>query len=509
MSIKPKRLLLCFIAAILVSPVACTQGKRVPHRTDTLVLAAESSPTDLDPRIGIDKASENFCHLLYNGLLKKDEHDRMIPDLADSWEKVTPLLYRFHLRKGVRFHDGTLLDAADVVFTFNTILNGTVHTSKKAALESVVSVTAVSADVVEIHLREPFNGLLVNLTLGIIPDRTDVSFAERPVGTGPYRMLEFERDSGATLEAFRDYFEGVPKVRFLQIKIIPDATTRALEMKKGSIDLILGTGGVPPDYLQVLASDPELRVVTRPGNNYYYVGINLRDPLLADRKVRRAIGAAINRPSIIRSLFHGEAVPATGILAPHHWSYEPNVLRVSYDPNSASRLLDQAGYPDRDGDGPGTRFDLTLKLTTIEFRRTVAAAVQSDLKAVGIGLNIRSYEWATFFSDINRGNFQLCMLMWVGESDPDILRNVFSTNGSRNRGKYSDPKVDEWVQKAKTAPTEELQRQYYSLVQKQVAEDCPYISLWYESTFAVMRKELQGMQLTPDSDWRVLKDVHW
>ena len=152
---------------------------------------------------------------------------------------------------------------------------------------------------------------------------------------------------------------------------------------------------------------------------------------------------------------------------------------------------------------------MTLKLSTIEFRRTVATAVQSDLEAVGIGVNIRSYEWATFFSDINKGNFQLCMLMWVGESDPDILRNVFSTTGSRNRGKYSDPQVDDWVQKAKTAPTEDLQRYYYSLVQKRVAQDCPYISLWYESTFAVMRKEMKGMQLTPDSDWRVLKDVYW
>ena len=210
----------------------------------------------------------------------------MVPDLADSWERITPLLYRFHLRSGVRFHDGSLLDAADVVYTYNSILTGTISPGKKTALESIASVTASGTDVVEIRLREPFNGLLVNLNLGIIPDRSESSFAERPVGTGPYKMLEFERDAGATLEAFRDYFEGAPKLQFLRIRIIPDATTRALEMKKGSIDLILGTGGVPPDYLHVLASDPELRVVTRPGNNYFYIGINLKDPVLADRKVR-------------------------------------------------------------------------------------------------------------------------------------------------------------------------------------------------------------------------------
>ncbi len=433
----------------------------------------------------------------------------MVPDLVASWEKVTPLLYRFQLRKGVRFHDGSLLDAADVAFTFNSILSGIISSSKKAALESITSVTAPERDVVEIRLREPFNGLLVNLNLGIIPDQSDALFAQRPVGTGPYRMLEFEPDSGAILEAFPHYFEGAPKLRSLQVRIIPDATTRALELKKGSIDLILGTGGVPPDTLRVLANDPDLRVLTRPGNNYYYIGINLKDPLLADRRIRQAIGLAIDRTTMIRTLFHGAAAPATGILAPHHWCYEPNVLRLSYDPHRSGELLDQAGTRDPDGTGPATRFDLTLKISTVEFRRTVATAVQSNLEAVGIGVKIRSYEWGTFFSDINRGNFQLCMLMWVGESDPDILRNVFSTSGSRNRGKYSNPEVDEWVEKAKTAPTEQQQSHYYSLVQKRVAEDCPYVSLWYESTFAVMRKELQGMRLTADSDWRVLKDVYW
>ena len=172
-------------------------------------------------------------------------------------------------------------------------------------------------------------------------------------------------------------------------------------------------------------------------------------------------------------------------------------------------MLEDAGYPDPDGEGPEKRLWLTLKTSMSEFRRVVATAIQSDLSEVGIGIKIRTYEWGTFFSDINQGNFQLCMLMWVGESDPDIYRDVFSTRGSRNRGKYSDPLVDGWLERARIAPTEAEQKQYYSLVQKKVAEDCPYLSLWYESNIALMRKELGGLRLTPDASTRVLKDVYW
>ena len=182
---------------------------------------------------------------------------------------------------------------------------------------------------------------------------------------------------------------------------------------------------------------------------------------------------------------------------------------MDYDPQKARTLLDEAGFPDPDGDGPRSRFQLTYKISTSEIRRTVATVLQQNLSQVGIDLKIRSYEWGTFFADINHGNFQMCNMMWVGISDPDIFRNVFATDGRWNRGKYSNSMVDEWVAKAQQSQSEAEEKQYYSLVQKKVAEDAPYISLWYESNVAVMRKELEGMRLTPDADHLVLKDVYW
>jgi peptide/nickel transport system substrate-binding protein len=225
--------------------------------------------------------------------------------------------------------------------------------------------------------------------------------------------------------------------------------------------------------------------------------------------VRQAIGYAIDREEITQKLYHGAATRASGLLAPHHWSYEKNVLILSYDPEKAKRLLDEAGYPDPDGDGPEKRFYLTHKTSTNEFRRMLSSVFQSQLEKAGIGLKVRTYEFGTFFSDINRGNFQMFMLTWIGESDPDIYRNIFSTTGTRNRGKYSDPQIDRWVEGARTAETEDGQKHFYSLIQKKVAEDCPYVSLWYESNVAVFRKDLEGFELTPNADVRVLKNVFW
>ena len=468
-----------------------------------------SFPTNLDPRIGLDSASEDFHHLLFNSLLRKDASGRMVPDLCSRFEKISPTRYRFYLRQNVYFHDGRRCTSRDVVYTYNTVLNGNIVTTKKATLGSVVAVRAVTDDSVDVELSEPFNGLLVNLNLGIIPDGSPASFAAHPIGTGPYVLRSYTQDQQAVLEANTRYFDGAPKIRYLQIRMIPDAVTRALELRKGTLDLVMGPSIVPPDQYLVLRKDPGLETMVSPGNNYAYLGINMNDAILKNVKVRQAISCSINRKAIIDHLYHGAAEEASGLLAAYNWGYEKNVATFPYNPDRAKQLLDEAGFPDPDGDGPQKRFELTFKTSTNEFRRMLATVFQSDFNRVGIGLQVRAFEFGTFFSDVNHGNFQLFMLMWIGESDPDLYRNIFATDGTRNRGKYSNVDVDLWLEKARTASTEEEQIRYYSLVQKKVAEDCPYISLWHESNIAVFRRGLTGFVLTPDADIRVLKNVYW
>ncbi|HEY7160535.1 MAG TPA: ABC transporter substrate-binding protein, partial [Acidobacteriota bacterium] len=446
----PKTILL-LLCAILVS---CSTSKRQSHQNETLVIAVDQTPVNLDPRIGIDKSSDDFHHLLFNGLLKKNENERMVPDAAKSWERVNPTLYRFVLHDGIHFHDGRILRPQDVVFTYRSILSGQVTSTKKATLEAISDIRAVGKDVVEVELKQPFNGLIYNMNIGIIPENSPANFAQHPIGTGPYRLVSFRSDGDAQLQGFSEYFESPPKIRNLKIRIIPDATTRALELRKGSIDFLLGPSAVPPDYFRVMQKDSNLKTITRTGNNYAYIGLNLTDPLLKNRDVRQAICYAIEREQIMQSLFYGTATLATGLLPPHNWAYEGKVLTISHDRKKAMQLLDHAGLKDPDGEGPQMRFWLTLKTSTSEFRRIVATVVQQNLAAVGIGLKIRSYEFGTYFSDVNRGNFQMCMLMWVGESDPDIFSTAFTTSGPRNRGKYSNADVDRWIEMARTAESE-------------------------------------------------------
>ncbi|MCI0412391.1 ABC transporter substrate-binding protein [bacterium] len=487
----------------------CGSPHLTSYQPDTIVMALSSFPTNLDPRIGLDAASEDFHNLIFNGLLRKDAQGRMVPDACSRFEKITLLRYRFYLRPGIFFHDGKPMSAEDVVYTYESILKGSILTTKKAALGSVVTVRSVGEDIVEMELSEPFNGLLVNLNVGIVPKGAKSDFARTPIGTGPYVLRSYRQDAEAVLEANQKYFDGAPRTRFLRIRMISDATTRALELQKGSLDLVMGAVIVPPDHYSVLKNQPHLKTILSPGNNYSYLGFNMKDGLLKDRRVRQAIGYAIDREEIVRKLYHGAATRASGLLAPHHWSYEKDVLILSHDPGKAKALLNEAGHPDPDGEGPKMRFYLTHKSSTNEFRRMLASVFQSQLKTVGIGLKVRTYEFGTFFSDINRGNFQMFMLTWIGESDPDIYRNIFSTNGTRNRGKYSDPQIDRWVEGARTAETEDQQKYFYSLIQKKVAEDCPYVSLWYENNVAVFRKEMQGFELTPNADVRLLKNVYW
>ena len=438
------------ILFLIVFNTACP-GSRSSFQKDTLVVAIDQTPVNLDPRIGIDKSSDDFHHLLYNGLMKKNESDRMVPDLARDWRVVDSKTYRFYLKHGVQFHNGEKLKADDVVFTYQSILSGEVMSAKKATLESISDIRALASDVVEIRLHHPFNGLIYNMNIGIVPAGSNRDFSRSPIGTGPFKLKSYQPDGGAVFGAFENYFEGRPAIKNLKIRIIPDATTRALEIRKGTVDLLLGPAAVPPDYFQILRNNPALKTLTRTGSNYSYVAFNFRDPLLKKKEVRLAIAHAIRRTEIVTSLFHGTATLATGLLPPHNWAYEKNVFNVPHDTAKAKLLLDEAGFRDPDGSGPAMRFWLTLKTSTSEFRRIVATVIQKNLASIDVGLNIRSYEFGTYFSDVNRGNFQMCMLMWVGETDPDIYSTAFSTEGSRNRGKYSNTNVDQWIEMARQA----------------------------------------------------------
>jgi peptide/nickel transport system substrate-binding protein len=293
------------------------------------------------------------------------------------------------------------------------------------------------------------------------------------------------------------------------LKVIPDEIMRALELRKGTVDMVVND--LSPDVVHQLAEERSVRIAEAPGTDYAYVGINMRDPVLADRRVRHALGYAIDRQAIVDHLRRGLARPAVGILPPASWAFNAEVFQFTHDPARAMALLEEAGYRDPDGDGPLPRLSLSLKVSTNEFIRLQAAVIQQDLKRVGIELDVRSYEFATLYADVLKGNFQLFTLQWVGVSDPDMLRRVFHSkqmppNGF-NRGFYDNPEVDRLIDAAMAAPADDERRRLYGEVQRILAEDAPYISLWYKTNVAVSRTDIEGVTLTPSAEFTFLRNA--
>jgi peptide/nickel transport system substrate-binding protein len=256
----------------------------------------------------------------------------------------------------------------------------------------------------------------------------------------------------------------------------------------------------------VLAKRADLQITERAGTNYAYLGVNLEDPILAKREVRQALAYATDRDSLVKYLLHGQARLASGILAPNHWAYEPDVKKYGYDPAEAERLLDAAGHP---RGANGMRLHLTLKVTTQEQARLLAAAMQDQWKKVGVDLEVRPLETATLFADLGKGNFQLSYSIWIGaNNDPDVFDLVFSSkrippNGS-NRGHYRNAQVDDLITRIRAELDREKRKELCSEVQKIVAEDLPYISLWYTDVVSVHQREMVPVELTPTGDYDFL-----
>lgn len=469
-------------------------------------------PNNIDPRLGNDEASSRVAQLMFNQLFDIGDDLRPKPMLAERLEHPDPLTYLVTLRRGVKFHDGREMTAKDVVFTYQQMIDPAFISPFKGAYVALASVSARDDYLVEFTLREPF-AAFPNQLAGppyVIPAGSGPDFGQHPIGTGPYKFVRYAVDDQIVLAPFAEYFNGPPQNAGIVLRVLPDETMRGLELQKGSIDLVVND--LPPDIVHQFESR-RFAIAKSPGLDYIYLGVNMLDPVLKDRRVRHAIGYAIDRHAIVEYLRRGLARPATGLIPSQAWAYEPDIFQFTYDPNKARQLLDEAGYPDPDADGPLPRLHLSLKVSTDEQYRLQATVIQQQLRDVGIDLEVRSYEFATMYADVINGNFQLYQLQWVGGAmvDPDILRRVFYSTQTPpagfNRGHYSNPEVDRLLDLAGAASTEAERKKYYGEAQKIIAIDAPYISLWNRTNVAVARPTLSGLHLNAVSNFESLKNV--
>ncbi len=488
---------------LLLSVLSCSQ----PSDPNSLVMIIESSPTNLDPRIGIDAQSERIGELIFDALLTRDEHFNVQAGLAERWETPDPLTYVFHLHHGVTFHDGRPLTSRDVKWTFDSLLQGKIRSTKTATYRFVDRIDAPDDFTVVFHLKEPNATLLWNLSegaIGIVPYGSLDDITANPVGSGPFKFVNAELDKEVILERNDNYWG--PKARLARVRftVVPDTTTRALELRKGSADVAINA--LTSDMVLALAKEPKLVIEHAPGTILSYMAFNLRDPLLSDVRVRRAIAYAVDRQPLIDYIWRGFAQPAASVLPPQSWAYNADVAAYAHDPGKARQILDAAGYRPVNG----IRFRLTMKTSTEESTRLLAAVLQQQLRDVGIALDIRTYEFATFLADVTSGAFQFYSLRWVGgNEDPDIFDTVFhSTNTppkGRNRGFYSNPRVDVLIDQARRESDQNNRKRLYAELQEVLAQDVPYVNLWYFDNVLVHSRRVHGLTLNPSGNYNFLK----
>jgi peptide/nickel transport system substrate-binding protein len=428
-----------------------------------------------------------------------DDASRPVPGIA-RWQQLSPMRYRFELGDdGRTFSDGSRLSAVDVAATYGSIIASDSASPHRALLSVIEAIEVLDPDRLEFLLRTPDPQFPAYLGIGILPARLIASghaFQRDPVGSGPFRLVQWPGPGRLVLERRRDG----QRIAFVTVK---DPNVRVMKLLRGEVQML--QNDLPPELIDFLRRRDGIRVQTAPGINFSYLGFNLDDPATGDWRVRRAIAHAVDRDAIVRHLFQGGGRLAEALLPPEHWAGAPGLRPPGHDPARARALLAAAGY------GPGRPLRLYLKTSSDPFRLRLATVLQAQLRDAGIDVRVQSYDWGTFFGDIKAGRFQLYGLTWVGIRTPDIFRYAFHSDAlppdGANRGRYRSAVADRLIDTARAEPSEQARADLYRALQTVLHHDLPYVPLWYEDQVFAARAGVIDYRLAADGNYDGLRQV--
>ncbi len=454
---------------------------------------------NLDPRFATDALSARINRLLYQSLVEVNEKGLPVPGIAE-WQVIAPTHYRFSLNENAgTFPDGSSVTAADVVKTYQTVLSGTSASPFKSSLEMVEEVRLLDDRTLDFILTRQDPMFPAYLELGILPaEQIDKGrkFERSPFGSGSFILDEITASGSLTIRRRTDDL----LVQLLEVK---NPLVRVLKLQRGEIDML--QNDLSPELLSYISGQQRVQAEQTKGLNFTYVGLNLEDSTLADVRVRKAIAHAINRQEIIDKVMRGAARQAESLFPPEHWAGNSNLIPHQFDPAKSRQLLAEIGY------GVENPLHLTYKTSSDPFRIRLATILQSQLSRVGIEIEIKSYDWGTFFGDIKAGNFQLYSLSWVGVRTPDAFRYIFASDSlpptGANRGRYHSEVVDDLLLQAEQSESLIEQAKIYRQVAVQVHQDLANIPLWYEDQYLVHNKRIEGYILSPDGNYDGLNHV--
>ena len=487
---------------------------------DTFIDSLLGNISSLIPTITSDGASHEVGNQIYSGLITFDKDLNPVGDLAESWEFSRDCRdVTFRLRPGVKWHDGRPFTADDVVFTWQTIVDPRTPSPYKSEYALVESVRAEGPSVVRVHYSQPFAKALMNWATEMLPKHLLETYVREgrireapqnwsaPVGTGPYRFKELRSGEKVVLVSNPDYWQGRPYISRIVYRIIPSQATTFLELKARGVDATVLTALQYSRQTEYRAFQRAYTKFRHPGNSYTYLGFNLKDPRFADRRVRQAFAYAINKREVIDGVRVGLAREASGPYKPGTWVYTDKVKTYPYDMAKARRLLAEAGWTHRNEDGLLVRdgkpftFELLTNQGNDE-RKKVAEIVQAQLRELGVGVEIRTLEWAALLKEhIKKRSFQAIVLGWSIGIDPDqyvIWHSSQSGPDQLNHISYSNPEVDRLLEAGRTTCVREERVKYYHRLQEVLAEDLPLVFLYFSDALPVVSSRVYGIDPGPN-----------
>ncbi|RLE35593.1 MAG: hypothetical protein DRJ61_02850 [Acidobacteria bacterium] len=504
----------CFILCLaLIVSSGCTPPTE--DLSDTLVIGVLADIQSWNPYLTETKFSEDLLALVYPSLAVEmsDYHDHpptFAPALAKSWDLGSDGLgLTFHLRQDLVWNDGQPVTADDVVFTWKAQTSeevGWYGAYTKDFIDSVEKIDDFTvsfrfSQVYAYRLMDANEGLIIPSHLwGKIPfsDWHSTDWLPHVVGAGPFVPVGHVPQQDIVLGANPSYRLGAPAtIDRVVWRIVPDQLSLMTQLLAGEFDFV---NSLAPEEAQRVEADPDLQVVDIPHRGYTHICWNTTRPELADPRVRRALGMAINRQTIIDTVYRGYARPSAGPILSTMWAFDDSLEPLPYDPRQASLLLNSAGWNDTDGDGTLEKDGrpLTLELLTNaenHMRQDICMLATRDLRAIGVQATPKTVEWGTFLSRLRDGDFDGAVNRWVEPTQID-LEDVWHTTPealeSSNYGRYSNPEVDRLIEEVADVRDIELQKELYGQIQHLIVADQPYTFLVEGRKLRAISTRVQG-----------------
>jgi len=471
-------------------------------------LATSANPSRLNPILATDSSSSEITGFLFNGLLKYDkDSSTIIGDLAKEFYYEDDKTLIFKLHQNIKWHDAQKFSAKDVVFTYKTITSPRIATPYSANFRFVKSVEALDEFTVKVIYKEPYFKALETWMMGILPEHIlkdeqnlmNSDFNTNPVGTGPYKLFQLEHSKNIILTAYKDYFEGAPKIDEISFHVIADPMTRFLMLKSSALDV----GGIEPmQYERQLNEDffAKFDIYEQISRSYTYLGFNLRIAKFKNPKVREALSLAIDRDEIVKILFFNHAKVCTGPFLPATKAFNENVKAPIQNIKKAKVLLAEAGY---DENNPFTFEIVTSNSSAI--RPYAAQIMQHQLKQIGVDVSLRVMEWQAFLNMVVFPHkFDSVLLGWGLSPTPDPYMFWHSDNdkqGGFNLVGYNNPKIDRMIEESQSIIDREKLSKIWKEMFKIITDDNPYLFLYIPNSITTVNKNIKNVESSPSGIW--------